>query len=56
MRLAIAMLLTAYVYLLLRVGKVFPHHSHSSVYFAVLMGLLTTANLIREWKDLRDES
>lgn len=50
------MLLTAYVYLVLRVADVFPHHSHSSVYFAAVMGLLTTLNLIREWREHRYES
>lgn len=50
------MLVTVYVYLLLRVVSVFPHHSHSSIYFAIWMAVLTAVNLVREWKDHRHES
>lgn len=54
MRLAVVMLVTAYAYLVLRLADVFPRHSHSSVYFAVVMGLLTTVNLMREWREHRE--
>lgn len=42
------MLITAYVYLLLRVIGLLPN---TGAYFALIMVVLTTINLVREWRE-----
>lgn len=49
MRLAMLMIVVAYLYLVLRALHTLP--THACIAFGLIMAALTTANIVREWRD-----